>query len=447
MNVFLLFLLSIAIFLIILSISYVLKYFRSQRSAVIIDQALKKNDYMKALKLSLEQAKEKRSFAVYNDIAQAYEGLSDIPQAIHYYEDALALFSSEVKKSVKINTLIKIGNMYSKRNDILKASGNYLMALEENPDDEKALFELANINYRARNFQKAVFYLDKLIKVNPGDWKAYYLLGNTHNKMGSNRKAIMAFENALKLKIPDVQDKYNIAILLSDAYTIAKSHRESINLLKPLLNQADYFEEAFLRIMKNLVSDNQMVKAIEMGLTYIGKLTPRYKYQALYLLGSAYFDQGEYFMAIDSWSKAYQINPDYADLRDLMHKYKVMVDNKFLEYYYSKDEKVFDEFILGNLQFRPVQPVSSTRAYKIFKGSNNRCLIFYRQPFIMNLSDLKSMENAMRQEYLGNFSFSLYTLFGTTTECKGYNFYKKIQEICGDQFVLFFYKNSKKKAR
>jgi len=62
----------------------------------------------------------------------------------------------------------------------------------------------------------------------------------------------------------------------------------------------------------------------------------------------------------------------------------------------------------------------------------------------MNSSDLKQTEEALLHEYTSNMVCLLYTLFGTTQDCKDNGFYKQAQEISGDQFVMVFLKKINK---
>jgi len=438
MDILVLFFISIVLFVIILATYYIYKSLKQQKKFSEIEFLIKKGNYKQALNLASTYLKEKKSFLIYYMIAQAYEGLNDITNAIKFYEEALTKFAHEYRRNTKIDLLIKIGDLYAKNGELISASGNYIMALNENPNEYRALYALGNMYYKGKNYQKAAFYLEKLVQVKPENWNAHYLLGRIHYYQNNFRKAIIELENTLKLNISDSSSRNNITLLLADIYTSNKNYRESIVLLRPLMERNDTFNEAFIRILKNLVLDNQLQTAIEMGNRYMDKITPNIKHQVLYMLGQAYFYKKDFLRAIDCWSKAYHINPDYADLKDLMVKYKALVENPLLEDYFTPDENAFIEFIIKCLHTRILLPGIDKNNFKIFKSDDNQCHIFFRLPSAITPADLKEIENTIRQELLGSLPIILYSLFGTVPECKADSFYKKVNEISGDQFIKIF---------
>ncbi len=443
MNIFLLFLVSIGLFLVIIGIVLIYRLYLSSKKLNYLEDAINSGRYKEALDLATEYLKEKRSFLAYYYSARAYEGLKDYPKAIKFYEDSITYFSIEVRKSLKIDVLIRIGDLYNQKNDYVKASGNYMLALQENSLDIRALYKLSDIYYKSKNYQKVISNLEKTVMIKSDFWQGFGLLGKAYTKIGNYRKAVYAFESALRLPINDNREKNNLYFQLADVYTNLKNYKESINVLKPLLNDTDYFEESLIKILKNLILDNQMKEAIRISSAYSDRLPNKYKDQALYMQGRAYFDQEDYLRAIDAWVRAYRINPDYADLKDLMAKYKVLIDYPLLEDFYSKDESHFNDFVYNYLKLHSSQIISSEKNFKIFKEGNSRCHIFFKVPYAMNVSDLKRAEEALNREYSGNMTCLLYTLFGTAPECKDYGFYKQVQEISGEQFILTFFKNIK----
>ncbi len=446
MNIFLLFLLAMGLFLVIIGTAVLVRLFQARRRLNNIEIALSAGQYRKVLDLASELLKEKKSFMVYYYLARAYEGLQDTSMALRYYEDSMTYFSHDIRKSLKIEVLDRIGDLYSQKKDYIKASGNYMMALQENPTDTRALYQLAEIHYKSKNYQKAVSNLEKLVIIKPDSWQAFSLMGKSYFRVSNYRKAVYSFESALKLRVTDSHEKSEIYFILADAYTSLKNYKESINVLKTLMDDKTYFDESIIKILRNMIIDNQMQEAVRTGKAYVDKLSPNYKHQALYILGRAQFDQGNYLEAIDSWVRAYQINPDYADLKELIARYKILVDNPLLEDYYTENESIFNDFVYNYLKLHSTQIISSDKSFKIFRESNSKCHIFYRLPIIMNLAEFKKIEEALMMEYAANLSCFVYTLFGMTPECKEYGFYKQVQEISSEQFVLVFFKKINQKG-
>ena len=133
-------------------------------------------------------------------------------------------FSAEVKKNMKIDVLIRIGDLYNQKKDYVMASGNYMLALQENPTEIRALYQLAYIYYMSKNYQKAIANLEKVVVFKPDFWQALSLLGKSYSKTGKYRKAVYYFESTLKLNINDNREKHNIYFRLADVYTNVKSY-------------------------------------------------------------------------------------------------------------------------------------------------------------------------------------------------------------------------------
>jgi tetratricopeptide (TPR) repeat protein len=446
MNIFLLFLLALCIALIITGSAVLIRLYQSRQRFVYMQTALTAGHYREVLDLASEQLKVRKSFMLYYYIARAYEGLQDFPMALRFYEDSITYFPQEIRRNMKIEILGRIGDIYSLKKDYIKASANYLMALRENPTDIKALYQMADIYYKSKNFQKAISNLEKIVKIKPDYWRAFTLMGKSYFRIGNYRKAIYSFESALKLNITVPDEKSEAYFLLADAYTNMKNYKESINVLKTLLEDKEYFEEALLKILRDMLIDNQMKEAIKTGKAYVEKLSPTTKNQALYMLGRAYFNQGDYLEAIDCWVEAYQINPDFADLKDLIARYKILIETPALEDYYTEDEKNFNDFIYNYFRLHSTQIIISYKNFKIFREGNIKCHVFYRIPYAMNLTDFKKIEETLMAEHSPNLSCIIYSLFGLSPECKEYGFYKQVQEISSEQFVQLLYKKISPKS-
>ncbi len=459
MKIILLFLLISGLFLIVIGVRLIIRLSKLYKMQGDIELAISEGRYGKALELSKGYFKDYRSYLAYYYMARAYEGLQDAENAVKYYDDLITYFDKELRKHFRVEVLIRIGDLYNKNKDYITASGYYVLALKEDPTEIMALFQLAGIYYNSKNYQKAITNLKKVLVLKPDSWQAFSLLGKAYNKTGNYQKAAYAFESALALPVSDIIEKNDISFRLAEVYTDSKCYNEAIKVLKTLLNEKDYAEDSLLKILENMIRINHLEEAINIVAAYSGKLTSKTKDKVFYMLGRAYFDQCSYLQAVDSWFKAYEINPDFADLKELLERYKVLLDNPLLEDYYSGDDEIFNEFIYSRLGLHSTQIVILEKSrhdisrgediscslekgnFVIFREDNSKCHVFFRRPYEMNVSDLKKMEEALMSGHVANLKCMLYTLFGTSRETKEYGFYKKVMEFSGDQFILAFFKN------
>ena len=76
--------------------------------------------------------------------------------------------------------------------------------VDENPNYEKAVFNIAAINYDLYNFDETVLYYEKVIKINPKNDRAYYGLAAAEYARKNFTKSQTYCNKALEIN-PDHQ--------------------------------------------------------------------------------------------------------------------------------------------------------------------------------------------------------------------------------------------------
>ena len=87
-------------------------------------------------------------------------------------------------------------------------------AVEENPIDFKANYNLANTYFRLEEYEKAEELYSSFADMAPTNFdkaKAYHNLGNTHMVTNKLKDAIEAYKQALRLNPSDESTRYNLA--------------------------------------------------------------------------------------------------------------------------------------------------------------------------------------------------------------------------------------------
>ena len=116
------------------------------------------------------------------------------------------------------NQLIREGNKNFEQENYQDAEIYYRRALEENPNNPKALYNLANSLYRQGRFDEAINILDalshtELEKINKSD--VYHNLGNAQLGAQQIRESIDSYKNALRLDPGDNDTRYNLAYAMN----------------------------------------------------------------------------------------------------------------------------------------------------------------------------------------------------------------------------------------
>lgn len=111
------------------------------------------------------------------------------------------------------NAAIREGNKLYKERQYEKALPAYQKAVEQNPNNSKARYNLANARYRTGNLPDAEKSFDELIeKTNEKNYKekGYYNKGVTLTKQKKLLESIDAYKTALKLDPTDEDARFNL---------------------------------------------------------------------------------------------------------------------------------------------------------------------------------------------------------------------------------------------
>jgi len=102
----------------------------------------------------------------------------------------------------------------------------FLIAFSLHADEAETLFQQANQQYEAGNFQQAVATYEKILAAGQANWQVYYNLGNAYYKQKRFGKAILNYERARRLNRDNEDIDFNIDLVnLSVADRIAAMPR------------------------------------------------------------------------------------------------------------------------------------------------------------------------------------------------------------------------------
>lgn len=123
---------------------------------------------------------------------------------LFYTSDVFAIFSFKNNKACKL----------FKKGEYQKALKKYMDSQIENPESPILHYNMGNVYYEQRKYDKAIDELNKslAIKNNSIRSKAYYNIGNSYFRQYDFMQAIEFYKKALELNPNDQDAKYNIEI-------------------------------------------------------------------------------------------------------------------------------------------------------------------------------------------------------------------------------------------
>jgi tetratricopeptide (TPR) repeat protein len=169
---------------------------------------LNKKDYKNAIKefsAILDKATEtkvKKFAFIYRGFAK--NGLSDFTSAIADFDKAVELDPND------LGTYIDRGQSKIYANNYEAAIKDFEFVLTKdsvNKQGQNALFYLANIAYKAGEFELSIKYYDKLILLTPEDFELYFNRGVSKGMIMDSQGSIKDYDKAIELK-PDYKEAY-----------------------------------------------------------------------------------------------------------------------------------------------------------------------------------------------------------------------------------------------
>lgn len=147
------------------------------------------------------------SFELLLTKASVFSQLKDSKNAIRYFTAALASASKEERDEIYLDLAVEYEN-----------SGNYKAALkvlkeavQSNPNNEAAIYEIAFCYDHLGEFQNSIKCYSDFIDENPYSFTAWYNLGNAYSKLEDFDKAIWAYDYCILINDDFGPVYFNIA--------------------------------------------------------------------------------------------------------------------------------------------------------------------------------------------------------------------------------------------
>lgn len=165
-----------------------------------------------------------RSFELLLTKASVFSQLKDSKNAIKYFRSALVTCPVEDRDEVYLDLAMEYENIEDFRSalDVLKE------AIENNPKNESAIYEIAYCYDQLGEYQQSIQCYSDFIDENPYSFTAWYNLGNAYLKIENFSKAIWAYDYCILINDEFGPVHFNVgnAYLSSNQFNEAIEHFE-----------------------------------------------------------------------------------------------------------------------------------------------------------------------------------------------------------------------------
>lgn len=193
------------------------------------DAARKRADYSTAMRYYNECLKHHpmNNYALF--------GLADCHKAFKNYSSAIKIWEHYLRHDEKnITVLTRIADAYRKIRDLYKSRETYQKVLELEKDNPYALIGLGHLYYDFKEYDKALYYWDRMIRVHSTDHMDIRVLtsiGNCHRKLKKFADGIKIFRVALEI----VPDNFYALFGMADCCRGLNMHEEALGYWNRIL--------------------------------------------------------------------------------------------------------------------------------------------------------------------------------------------------------------------
>ncbi|MBI3133769.1 MAG: tetratricopeptide repeat protein [Bacteroidetes bacterium] len=206
------------------------------KESLLILQALEKTDTLNP--------------EIYITKASVFSQLRDHEKAIKYFEKAIEVsgeFEMEEVDDIRFDLALEYENVQ----DYSSAIRELTKILENTPDNEAAIYEIAYCYERTGNFDQCIEFYNKYIDNNPYSFTAWYNLGNIYFLKNNIEKAIWAYDYAIVINEDFSSAHFNMGNTYMQTGEYAKaveSYRRCIEIDGEEALTLSYLAEAYERL-------------------------------------------------------------------------------------------------------------------------------------------------------------------------------------------------------
>jgi len=122
---------------------------------------------------------------------------------------------------------LRIASCFKKLNTPIEAEKFYLKAYEQDPSLAKAIIALVDLAYNSKEYEKALFYIDKLINLDDQNASYWQIYAESNSKLGFYEESAKALKKCLTLN----DNSLEIYLALSDSYYFMGDYQNAMTTL------------------------------------------------------------------------------------------------------------------------------------------------------------------------------------------------------------------------
>jgi len=197
-----------------------------------------------------------------------------------------------------------LANIHFQREDYDQASAAYQIAVDKFPKFRRAWKNLGLIHVRQEDFEQAAIAFTRVIELGGNDAITYGLLGYAYSNREKDLEAEAAYRMAVLLDPATLDWKMGLARSLFKL----KRYADAVALCGSLIDDHPDRAELWLLQANAFIGLGQPLRAAENYelVDRLGGSTP----DSLNMLGDIYINEEIYEMALDSYSRAMEMNPE-----------------------------------------------------------------------------------------------------------------------------------------
>ena len=198
-----------------------------------------------------------------------------------------------------------LANIFFQQEKLDQAANIYQIAVEKYPKFRRAWRNLGLIYVRKSEFEKALPALTRVIELGGGDTLTYGLLGFAYSSVENHLSAESAFRMALLLDPATTDWKMGLARSLFKQERYAEAAALCGRLIADQPDRADLWllqANAYIGLKQPLKAAENYEFVDRLGKTTVGSLN---------MLGDIYINEGLYEMAVNSYIRAMEKNPQH----------------------------------------------------------------------------------------------------------------------------------------
>jgi len=290
------------------------------------------------------------------------------------YDEASELFQRTLESNpAHVNALLRLGDIYFGRDDLIKAREFYIKANKIKPRSVEILLSLEKLSEKEKKWQEALRYLDDILEINDENISALYRKRDLYEANKKWKEILDVQYKIIKSGIPVKEKPKEQKNLSGFKFELGRHYLEegaadkAIKVFRSLIKTDPHFTAAYLLLAEAYLKDGNAEEAEEV-------LEKGYGATSAFILLARLEDHliamGEPGKTIELYQKAIQKDPDNQKLQFFLAKlyYRLEMIDYALEAAVAIDTALFDSsnlhILLGNIYERRSQHYNAVEEFK-----------------------------------------------------------------------------------